>query len=352
MLRTRFGARDVLLTDSGTSALILALRTLVPPGGTIAYPGYSCIDLTTAAVGAGVRVRLYDLDPNTLSPDLDSVERAINRGVNAIVVAHLYGYPADVISVQELAAKYGIPVIEDAAQAAGGTLRGLRLGSLGDISILSFGRGKGMTTGSGGAIMVRTGALRARLMLLRDKLRPGRRGGREIGSLTAQWLLSHPLLYRIPASVPALKLGEMVYHPPRQPRAMPLSASAMLGSVLRNDDQEVASRRARANDLLSWIDGSTRITAVRSLTDGESGFLRFALSDTTGRLVARPPFGVLRGYPLTLEQHEQLQPMLAQGERAGKGSVLLRDRLFTLPTHSRVGTRDLMRLRHWLVTPS
>jgi hypothetical protein len=126
----------------------------------------------------------------------------------------------------------------------------------------------------------------------------------------------------------------------------------MLGSVLRNDDQEVASRRARANDLLSWIDGSTRITAVRSLTDGESGFLRFALSDTTGRLVARPPFGVLRGYPLTLEEHEQLQPMLAQGERAGKGSVLLRDRLFTLPTHSRVGTRDLMRLRHWLVTPS
>src|SRR5207247_5224225 len=114
VLRARYGALDAILTDSGTSALILALRAVVRPGGTIAYPGYSCIDLTSAAVGAGMRVRLYDLNPSTLSPDLESVERAINRGVNAIVVAHLYGYPADVGAVQELARKSGIPVIEDA----------------------------------------------------------------------------------------------------------------------------------------------------------------------------------------------------------------------------------------------
>lgn len=351
-LRARYGACDALLTDSGTSALILALRAIVSPGGTIAYPGYSCIDLTAAAVGAGMRVRLYDLDPSTLSPDLESVKKAIDRGVNAIVVAHLYGYPADVGAVQELARQHGIPVIEDSAQGAGGTLRGVRLGGIGDISILSFGRGKGATTGSGGALLVRTPTLGAWVRQVRNQLGNGRRGAHEIGALAAQWLLSHPLLYRLPASVPALKLGEMVYHPPKQPRAMPAAAAAMLGSVLRVDDREIEVRRARANNLLSQINGSGRVVPIRPVAGGGSGFLRLAVTDTIGDLAASTPLGVLRGYPLTLDQHEQLQPMLATGEKAGKGSVLLRDRLFTLPTHSRVGHRDQARLQDWLVAAS
>ena len=66
---------------------MLALRALVPAGGTIAYPSYACIDLTTAALGANVRVRLYDIDPVTLSPDLDSLRAAVARGVDAILHA-------------------------------------------------------------------------------------------------------------------------------------------------------------------------------------------------------------------------------------------------------------------------
>ncbi len=352
IFRARYAARAALLTDSGTSALILALWALVPPGGTIALPGYSCIDLTAAAVGAGMRVRLYDLDPDTLSPDLDSLERTIARGVDAIVVAHLYGYPADVSAAKGLAAQHGIPVIEDAAQSAGGTLGEARLGGFGDISILSFGRGKGATTGSGGAVLVRSGELAERIERLRDQLGTARRGGREIGALAAQWLFSHPLLYRLPASVPSLRLGEMVYHAPKEPRAMPAAAVAMLRAVMRDSEIEVGARRARAETLLSRIDGSKRIVPVRNVARGRSGFLRLAVTDATGVLAERLALGILRGYPLTLEQHDQLQPMLAVGERAGKGSAFLRDRLFTLPTHSRVGPHDLARLQHWLVKSS
>ena len=79
ILRHRYGATDALLTDSGTSALILALRKMLPRGGTVAYPAYACIDLTAAAVATGVRVRLYDLDPTTMSPDLDSVRATVIR---------------------------------------------------------------------------------------------------------------------------------------------------------------------------------------------------------------------------------------------------------------------------------
>jgi dTDP-4-amino-4,6-dideoxygalactose transaminase len=349
-LRSRYGGADALLTDSGTSALTLALRQVVPPGGTVAYPAYGCIDLTTAALGADVQVRLYDVDPATLSPDLDSVRAVVRRGVDTIVVAHLYAYPADMIGVRELAAEQGIPVIEDAAQGAGGTLLDQPLGSLGDVSILSFARGKGTTGGSGGAILVRTPALAEWTSRVRAALHSSQ-GGMEVVNLAAQRLLSHPYLYALPAAIPGLKLGEMVYHPPRQPRAMSAASAAILRWTLALEPQAVSGRRERAKDLLSRARGITDIMAVRPIRGGESGFLRLALIDKAGSRAPRNDLGAIRGYPMTLDQHPQLRPLLLTGERAGKGSQLLRDGLFTVPTHSHLGDSDLARLTDWLEAP-
>jgi hypothetical protein len=90
------------------------------------------------------------------------------------------------------------------------------------------------------------------------------------------------------------------------------------------------------------------VKAVRSIPGGESGFLRAALIDTAGTREPRIDLGALRGYPMTLDQHPQLQPLLLAGERAEKGSQFLRDHLFTAPTHSHVGQSDLGRLTEWL----
>ena len=348
-LRHRYDALDALLTDSGTSALILALRAVVPEGGTVAFPGYGCVDLTAAALGAKLRVRLYDLDPSSLSPDMDSVQRAIERGVDAIVIAHLYGYPADVEAVQELAAGYGIPVIEDAAQGSGGLLRGKKLGSLGDVGVLSFGRGKGLTAGSGGAVLARTPLFADWAQRTRERLGLGSRGGHEIVALAGQLLLSHPLLYRLPASVPSLKLGQMVYKPPRVPRAMSRTAAAILPGALQQDDEETASRRARANDIISRMNGTSHLRPIRPILGGQSGFLRLGFLDSRGDISAHAALGAVRGYPITLDEHEEMRLLLAPGEKAGNGSSLLRDRLFTVPTHSRIDSADASRLARWIV---
>ena len=350
-LQRRYGCRDALLTDSGTSALILALRKLVPQGGTVAYPAYGCIDLTTAALGAQVHVRLYDVDPATLSPDLDSLRSAIRRGVDAIVVAHLFGYPADIIGVAEVAAGQGITVIEDAAQAAGGSLHGVLLGSLGDMAILSFGRGKGVTGGSGGAVLVRTPELADWMLRTRSELRAASRGVIDVGKLAAQRVFSHPSLYRLPASIPGLRLGDMVFHSPRIPVGMSPASSAILRRSLEGQCQETSRRRQRAKEWLSRLRDSARITLIRPIPGGESGFLRLALTDTSRALKPCTSLGALRGYPMTLDQHPQLAPLLHRGERAGKGSEFLRDRLFTLPTHNRVDRRDVSWLNDWLGIP-
>jgi len=270
------------------------------------------------------------------------------RGVDAVVVAHLYGYPADVLGVRAIAERGGVHVIEDAAQGAGGTLRGRLLGTLGDVAVLSFGRGKGMTSGSGGALLVRTQELAAWTKRAQTELGAGSAGCLEVMALAAQSLLAHPAMYRLPASIPALKLGAMVYRPPTEPRPMAAAATAILHSALRMDEREIQDRRSRANDLLSRIAESNGVVPVRPVVGGEAGYLRLAFLDLSGHRVPRATIGALRGYPMTLEQHPQLQSALLQGERAGAGSETLRDRLFTLPTHSHVKRSDLTRLEKWL----
>jgi hypothetical protein len=294
---------------------------------------------------------LYDLDPATLSPDLESVRAVIGRGVDAIVVAHLYGYPADIVGVATIAAEHGIPVIEDAAQGAGGTLSGALAGSFGDVSILSFGRGKGTTAGAGGALLVRTPELAEWTARERSVLAGGSNGGTEVVSLVAQRVLSHPYIYRIPSSIPSLKLGEMVFRAPHSPRTMSTAGAAVLFWSLRDEPRQIASRRERARQLLERVSGSTQGKAVRPISGGEPGFLRFALVDTRGRLAPDIDRGVLRGYPMTLAHHAQLAPLLAVGETAGAGSGFLRDRLFTAPTHFRVNESDIAGITEWLEGP-
>lgn len=348
-LKTRYQASDLLLTDSGTSALVIVLRALLPSGGTIAYPSYACVDITAAALKAGVRVRLYDLDPMTLSPDLDSVRSVMERGVDAILVAHLYGYPADVPGVNELAKARGTVLIEDAAQAAGGTLRGRRLGALADISILSFGRGKGTTAGSGGAVIVRNSAYAESIRVVARQLADRSRGMKDVLALTAQWALARPKFYRLPAFIPGLHLGDMIFQPATEPSAISAAAAAMLLKSVRGEDRELSHRRARAGDLMDVLAQTRgRAVPIRPIAGGESGFLRFAFVDGDGDLAPRQSLGVVRGYPLTLDQHVQLRPLLEPGELAGNGACRLRDRLFTAPTHSRVSVADVGRIRRSL----
>ncbi|HJP60779.1 MAG TPA: DegT/DnrJ/EryC1/StrS family aminotransferase, partial [Gemmatimonadaceae bacterium] len=329
------------------SALVAVIRALVKPGGIVAFPAYGCTDLTSAAVRAGVRVRLYDLSPATLSPNLDSLRRAARRGVDGVVVTHLYGYPADLNAVQEIGTEFGIPIIEDAAQAAGGKLHGVRLGALGDVSILSFGRGKGLAAGSGGAILMRNGFERSHGDGLRLSVAPPKRGGFEVVSLAAQWVLARPALYGIPSSIPALRLGETVYKPAHEPHSISTMAAAILPGAIKMDFDETRTRQARAAAILSTLTRSARIDPVKPVAGGEPGYLRLAVLDPGGAISPNVRLGAVRGYPMTLDQHPQLHSLLEPGESAGSGSSLLRDRLLTLPTHSRVRSIDILRITMW-----
>jgi hypothetical protein len=228
LLRDRYSADRVVLTDSGTHALQLALTAALSRSSAgqriVALPAYCCYDVATAAVGANARIALYDVDPDTLAPDAASLEQAFRAGARAAVIAPLYGVPAAWSPLESIAAQHGALLIEDAAQGHGAQLDGRVLGSIGQLSVLSFGRGKGWTGGAGGALLARGDAP----PIDADGLAEGTGGIRTWMAAAAQWLLARPSLYGVPSSLPFLGLGETHYRQPSPAASMPGSVAALI----------------------------------------------------------------------------------------------------------------------------
>jgi dTDP-4-amino-4,6-dideoxygalactose transaminase len=349
-LRRAFDASGVALVDSGTSALAMALRAATPVGGVVALPAYACVDIGAAAIFARLRVRLYDVDPVTLSADLDSVERVLAAGTHTIVVSHLYGYPADVRGVATLAAAHGTAVIEDAAQGAWGSLAGTRLGAFGPLAVLSFGRGKGMTGGGGGALLTIGEPAPDALVTAIARITAPASSLRTLVVTTAQWALGRPALYALPSAIPALHLGETVYHPAHQPRAITSASASLVRAALARADGDLAVRRRHAEELGRAARESRDVIAITPVPGAEPGYLRFPMRLASARTERRerPELGIVHGYPDTLADLAELRSSLIGNEML-LGSRELQRSLVTLPTHALLTTNDLRAISNWMV---
>jgi dTDP-4-amino-4,6-dideoxygalactose transaminase len=350
-LRAAYDVPRVVLTDSGTSALTLAIRAaaLRRPGAPVALPAYGCFDLATAAIGAGVRVVLYDVQAATLTPDLASVERALARGVCALVVAHFYGVPVPMDAMQAAADRAGALLIEDAAQGAGGSWRSRPLGATAPLGVLSFGRGKGITGGGGGALLGRDAAALPDAVVA--NIRPADEGDAVFGAkLAAQWALGRPALYALPARLPMLQLGETLYHAPTPVRGLRTASARILLHTMPLAQSEAQVRRTHAARLIRSL-GERRDGVVPAIADGgEAGWLRLPVHGHARAAAGEGTdvLGIMPGYPYPLNDLAMLQPHLDNGGETFAGARELTQRLWTLPTHSHLGDRDLGALASWL----
>ncbi len=159
------GANHCVGVANGTDAITVALRALgVGEGDEVVMPSFTFYATAEAAVNAGARPVFCDIDPSTYCVTAETVERAITPRTKAIVVVHLFG---NVAPVEELR-RFGLPILEDAAQAAGASLGGAMAGALGDVATFSFFPSKNLfCLGDGGAVIANDGELAARLRRLR-----------------------------------------------------------------------------------------------------------------------------------------------------------------------------------------
>jgi dTDP-4-amino-4,6-dideoxygalactose transaminase len=133
------GVRHGVGVGSGTDALRLALTAVgVKPGDEVITPAFSFVASATTIVMAGARPVFVDVDQSTLALDPDALAGALTPRTRAIVAVHLYGHPAPIDRIAELARRHGVALVEDAAQAIGATWDGRPIGGWGDVACLSF----------------------------------------------------------------------------------------------------------------------------------------------------------------------------------------------------------------------
>lgn len=157
-------------TDSGTAALHLALLICdVKPGDEVITTTHTFIATAEVISLTGAKPVFVDIDPRTYNIDPAAIERAITPRTKALLPVHLYGQPAEMDAILEIARKHNLRVIEDAAQAHGAEYRGKRAGSMGDVACFSFYPGKNLGAyGDAGALVTNNQELADRARMLRD----------------------------------------------------------------------------------------------------------------------------------------------------------------------------------------
>jgi dTDP-4-amino-4,6-dideoxygalactose transaminase len=152
---------------NGTDALFIALKSLgIGNGDEIITAANSFIATSEAITMAGAKVVFVDINPLTYNIDINKIEAKITPKTKAIIPVHLYGQPADMDPILNIAKKYNLKIVEDAAQAHGALYKGKRIGSIGDIACFSFYPGKNLGAyGDGGAIVTNNDdwAIKARM---------------------------------------------------------------------------------------------------------------------------------------------------------------------------------------------
>ena len=163
------GVQHAIGLASGTDALVIALRALnIGEGDEVIIPAYTFFATAGTVMSVGAKPVIVDVDPQSYQIDVSKIEAAITSKTKAIIPVHLYGHPAEMGPILEIARKHGLKVIEDNAQGFGAEYLGKKTGSFGDIACLSFFPTKNLGAyGDGGAVATNDPALAERMRMLR-----------------------------------------------------------------------------------------------------------------------------------------------------------------------------------------
>lgn len=170
MLEKAFGARRVLLTTSCTAALeMAALLCDLQPGDEVIVPSYTFVSTANAFVLRGARPVFVDIRPDTLNVDERLIEQAITPRTRAIFPIHYAGVACEMDAIMDIAHRYGLLVVEDAAQGVFARYRNRWLGTIGHLGCYSFHETKNISCGEGGALVINDPAMEDRAEILREK---------------------------------------------------------------------------------------------------------------------------------------------------------------------------------------
>jgi perosamine synthetase len=163
------GIKHAVATSSGTTALHVALAALgIKKNDEVIMPSFTCIPPASMTILLGGIPVFADIEPSTYNIDPISIERLITERTKVIIPINYAGHPSDLKAIQEIANKYGLKILNDAAEALGAYCDGKNIASFGDVAIFSFSPNKTITTGEGGMITTNDDEIAEKARIIRD----------------------------------------------------------------------------------------------------------------------------------------------------------------------------------------
>jgi len=312
------GRKHGIAVANGTAALHVAfLAHGLASGMEVVMPSLTFFATASTVVLCGAKPVFVDVDRNAYNMDPSKVAAAITRKTAAIMPVHLYGQTAEMDPILEAAKPRGIPVIEDAAQAAGAEYHGKKAGNLGDTACFSFYPTKNMTTGEGGIIVTDDDEVASKARLLRDHGQVAKYEHAIIG-----------FNYRMTEIAAAIGLVQ-----------------------LKKLDGWVKRRRANARALTKGLEGLDGLTApaegnwmvhayYQYIVRREDSFPRSR--EEIVETLNEAGIGCRPSYPMPLYQQKALKDLKIRGRTPVAEDVI--PRLFELPVHPGVSTVDIERI--------
>lgn len=342
----RYGVPHALLVSSGRAAMFLVLRTLARLAGPskceVIVPAYTCYSVAATVVRAGLRVRVCDIDPDTLSYDLNALAANDFGNVLAVLSANLYGIPNDLPAIEGIAKRNGVYLLDDAAQSLDARIGGRAVGTFGDVGLFSFDKGKNITSVQGGVIVTRSDALATELQRAMAELPfpPAARTLLQSAQQLAYTVMLRPWLYWLPARAPFLRLGETVYTTEYPVERYSEFLAPLVAQQFRRIGDISAARVRIAHRIQQALETIPTLRRVHLLPGAEPVFPRLPLfaPDSAARTrllvaLARRRLGATGSYPLSIADIPQLGPQLASPPAPTPGGRQVAATIVTLPTH-------------------
>lgn len=335
-----FGVRYALTVSSGRAGLSMlfkALQKLYPDCTEVLIPAFTSFSVPSAVVNAGLKVSLYDIDPATFSPVQESLANAITDKTLCIVVCHLFGYPADLDEILQVALDQKIPVIDDAAQAMGAHYKGRPVGTFGTAGLFSLSRGKNITAVDGGIIVTNDETLAKELASVAVEPVGVKEQMLLMMKAVALSFLLHPRCYWLPPNIPSLNIGASLFNPDFALQCFTAFQAGIARRMLERLDNINAGRRKIAEKVSGLLSGNSAVMPPQLVVGGEPVFLRYPVMALS--VAENAELGVVRSYPAPVHLIPELAPFLSTNQEF-PGALILAERILTLPTHCYVTDDD------------
>jgi len=353
----KFNVKYCFFWGTGRTGMAFLLKSLYEldnkKRNEIIIPSYTCYSVPASIEYAGLKVRICDIDLQTMDFDYSKIMNQNFENVLAIISANLYGIPNNLEKLENLAKKHNIFFIDDAAQAMGAKFNKRYAGTFGDAGLFSLDKGKNITTLNGGIIVTNSTKIAKKLNEYQNHLQQNNLIQQIILILkiVIYSIFIKPLFYWIPNKLPFLKLGQTIYD-----SEMPLISfdkiQAAIGVELLKKLEIISNKRIiNSSKLISMLDNINEITIPKFTSKSSPVYLRFPIlvnrkdKQTIIEKLNSFNFGATGSYPESVYKINETQKHINHDYSNGESGNKLAQEVITLPTHEYVKEKDLMSMQ-------